>query len=69
MQKTDTMKAVQFSCPNCKKEAIGWQDGEGLTRFQCPRCGTVTVSKAISRRHVQMDIYAPKGQVLIESYN
>lgn len=69
MQNKDILKAVKFSCPNCKLDDIGWQDSEGLTRFQCPRCGTVTVSKPMSRRHVQMDIYAPKGQVLIESYN
>lgn len=69
MQKRDTIKAVKFTCPNCKHEDTALQDGSGMTRFQCPRCGTCTVAKPMSRRHVQVDIYAPQGQVLIDSYN
>ena len=35
-----------------------------MIRFVCPNCGTVTVSKEKSRRHIQIDMYAPKGEVL-----
>ncbi len=51
-------------CHNCKAEMVGWQDEQGRTKVQCRQCGTVTVSIIKSRRHVQLDIYAPKGQVV-----
>ena len=69
MQNQEVVKAVKFTCPNCKRDDVAWQGKDGMTRFQCPRCGTVTVAKPMSRRHVQLDIYAPKGQVLVENYN
>ena len=52
-------------CNNCYTKLIGWQDSNGLTKVTCHVCGTVTVSKLMSRRHVQLDIYAPKGQVAL----
>ena len=45
-------------------EQIAWKNETGMTRFVCPHCGTVTVSKEKSRRHIQIDMYAPKGEVL-----
>ena len=35
-----------------------------MIRFVCPHCGTITISKEKSRRHIQIDMYAPKGEVL-----
>lgn len=66
MQNYETMKPVTVMCHNCQSQVVGWQDQSGLMRIQCPKCGTVTVSKVMSRRHIQLDIYAPKGQVLLE---
>lgn len=43
---------------------LHWKDETGMIRFLCPNCGTVTVSKEKSRRHIQIDMYAPKGEVL-----
>ena len=36
----------------------------GLCGFVWPHCGTITISQAKSRRHIQSDMYAPKGEVL-----
>lgn len=66
MIKTHTIRVVRVICNNCKDEIDGLQDEQGVTRIQCPKCGTVTVSKVMSRRHVQLNIFAPKGQVLLQ---
>lgn len=55
---------IKWVCMNCHKNIVGTQGSDGLTRIHCPYCGTVTVSKIISRRHVQVDLYAPQGQEL-----
>ena len=67
MQKTENSKAVPFVCLNCKTTNVGFQDTEGLTRVKCEKCGAVTVSKVMSRRHVQFEVYVPKGKSLSES--
>lgn len=59
-------RMVKVICNNCFRSEYGVRDATGLIKFQCPYCGTVSVSKAMSRRHVQIDIYAPKGQTLID---
>ena len=59
-------KIVTFICVNCKSTIRGIQDSEGRTKIKCTKCGTVTVSKIMSRRHIQMDIYAPQGQRVLE---
>lgn len=64
MQQKDTAKPVDIMCNNCYMRTIGFRIN-GVTKVQCPRCGAVLVSKIMSRRHVQMDMYAPKGQQII----
>lgn len=59
-------KPVKVLCLNCHSMINAWRDEEGLTKSKCPRCGTVTVSKVMSRRHVQYDVFAPSGQQLID---
>lgn len=59
-------KTVEAECPNCHHRIIVWRDAEGKAKWVCPRCKAKTVSKVISRRHVQMDIFAPEGEVLIQ---
>ena len=66
MQKTENRKAIPFVCLNCKTTNVGWQGADGLTRMQCEKCGAVTVSKVMSRRHVQFEVYLPKGKSLRE---
>lgn len=59
-------KPIAMVCNNCFRQHIGIRDETGLIKFQCPRCGSVTVSRVMGRRHVQIDLYAPKGQQLID---
>ena len=58
---------IKWVCLNCRSIIVGFQGEDGLTRIKCLHCGTVTVSKLISRRHVQVDVFAPQGQELLRS--
>ena len=58
-------KPIKVHCLNCYNEVIGIQDDKGITKIQCPKCGSVIVSKVMGRRHMRVDIFAPKGQELI----
>lgn len=58
-------KPVKEVCHNCHLEITAWQDEKGMTKYQCPRCGAVSVSKPISRRQIQITVIAPKGQVIM----
>lgn len=59
-------KAVKVVCNNCFQQTIGWRDETGVIKYRCTKCGTVTISKAMSRRHIQFDMYAPQGQEIID---
>lgn len=59
-------KPVEMECPNCHHKTVVWRDSEGRAKWVCPRCRATTVSKVMSRRHVQLDIYAPEGEVLVQ---
>jgi predicted RNA-binding Zn-ribbon protein involved in translation (DUF1610 family) len=60
-------KPVKVVCHNCHLVQTAWQDENGVTKYQCPKCGAVSVSRIMSRRHVILDIYAPKGQVVVNN--
>ena len=60
-------KPVKVVCHNCHLVQTAWQDENGVTKYQCPKCGAVSVSRIMSRRHVTLDIYAPKGQVVVNN--
>ena len=64
MQNKGSSKPVSFKCFNCNHQEIAWKDEMGMIRFVCPNRGTGTVSKEKNRRHIQIDMYAPKGEVL-----
>jgi len=66
MDEHEYPKPVRFFCVNCKREVIGLQDENGKMRVSCSYCGAVTVSQLKERRHIQFDVYAPKGQYLIQ---
>lgn len=57
-------KPVRRICVNCGQELIGYQNGKGLVKMQCPRCGLVMVSRRISRRHERIDITPPPGNYI-----
>lgn len=56
---------VEVMCLNCYKKITAWRDEKGMTKSKCPRCGTITITKVKTRRHVQYDVYAPDGQTVI----
>lgn len=64
MQQEDKAKPVEIICNNCFNRMMGIRIN-GITKVQCPRCGAVLVSKVMSRRHIQTDTYAPRGQQII----
>lgn len=58
-------KTMHVVCNNCFYQTVHIIDENGVIKYQCPRCGSVTVSRILGRRHVQLDVYAPKGQEFI----
>lgn len=66
MPKFSYEKPVPFVCVNCHQKTIGIRDINGLTKVKCPHCGTVTISRVMSRRHVLLDVYAPEGQTIMQ---
>ncbi len=59
-------KAIKVICNNCFQPTMGVRDENGVIKYQCTKCGTLTVSKVMGRRHIQLDVYAPYGQELID---
>lgn len=59
-------KAVQVVCNNCFQQTVAWRDETGKLKYRCTKCGSVTISQVMSRRHIQTDMYAPQGQELID---
>lgn len=59
-------KTVKVICNNCFQQTIGLRDETGVIKYRCSKCGTVTISKVMSRRHIQFDMYAPQGQEIID---
>ncbi len=59
-------KAVKVVCNNCFRITTGYRDENGVVKYQCTRCGATSVSKVMGRRHVQLDVYAPAGQELLD---
>lgn len=55
-------KPIACYCRNCGQLHYGYRTSEGLAKLQCPKCGAVSVSKLMGRRHEQVDFYPPRGQ-------
>lgn len=58
---------VRRYCPNCGNLASGGRDEDGVAKLTCRRCGTVFTSKLKSRRHDRLDVYAPRGEEILET--
>lgn len=56
-------------CVNCSSMIIGYKSKDGLVRMTCKFCGVKTVSKQISRRHYNLDIFAPAVGETTENSN
>ena len=48
-------------CSNCGELLYGYRNDEGKIKYECKRCGTVTVRIQKGRRHNKIDLYAPEG--------
>lgn len=59
-------KVVKVICNNCFQQTVGIRDETGIIKYRCSKCGAVTISKVMGRRHIQFDMYAPHGQELID---
>lgn len=57
-------KPLSCYCRNCGRLHHGYRTANGMAKMQCPKCGTVSVSKLKGRRHEAVDFYPPKGQVV-----
>lgn len=64
LKKSNIGKVV---CLNCYYETCCLREEDGFSKLKCPYCGAVTMIRSISRRHVQIDVYAPKGQKILEN--
>ena len=64
MGKTGTSRLM---CHNCHYETYVLRDERGFAEIQCPCCGAKITMRMISRRHIQIDVYAPKGQVVMNN--
>lgn len=64
MQTQEWKPAVMY-CVNCAEKIVGYRNADGKVKVECPRCGVKYVSQRKSRRHEQIDVYAPVGQVAL----
>lgn len=53
------IKVVRI-CRNCGAETIGFKNAQGTVKTKCPRCGAVSVSRMMGRRHERCDTYLPE---------
>lgn len=60
-------KPIIRHCRNCGGKIIGFKDSAGLVKAQCPKCGVLTVSRMVDRKHERCDTYAPPGMENIET--
>lgn len=65
MRLKDVTTPIHLVCLNCHHDLVGYSGENGQTKILCPCCGTLMVSKVISRRHVQVDVFAPQGEELL----
>ncbi len=61
--KKEIWTPFEMFCPNCAEHLYAVRNEEGRVKVQCPRCGVKYVSQLKGRRHEQIDMYAPAGQV------
>ncbi len=64
MNSSKKQQQVRY-CRNCGQKIIGYRDEDGMLRLKCPRCNAVSVSRKVTRRHEDVQEYAPPGQVII----
>ena len=57
----DNWTPIPMYCSNCGELLYGYRNDEGKIKYECKRCGTVTVRVQKRCRHNKIDLYAPEG--------
>lgn len=60
MELDELTKPYLEICDNCHKEIVAFKSDDGLIKYQCPHCGTITVKSFKSRYHYVKDIRRPR---------
>ena len=61
----DDWTFLPMYCNNCGQLNVGLKNGEGKIKYECKSCRMVFVRTLKNRRHQVIDVYAPKGEILI----
>lgn len=62
MVNEDNWIPVRWYCPHCSHLITGYRNAKGDVKQECGYCGTVMLRRKISRKHISLDIYAPKAE-------
>lgn len=60
MELSELTQPYREICDSCHKEIIAFKSEDGLVKYQCPFCGTVTVKRIKSRYHYVKDVRRPR---------
>lgn len=61
----EEIKVIEIICQNCHTLCYGYYVAGDKTKITCRKCGAVTITQIMSRRHINYELYAPKGQIFI----
>lgn len=64
MELSELTQPYREICDGCHKEIIAFKSENGLIKYQCPFCGTVTVKRFKSRYHYVKDVRRPRRYVM-----
>lgn len=51
-----------WHCPHCGNLTQAHMSANGTMKTKCASCCTVLVRRKIGRRHIRLDVYAPKKE-------
>lgn len=51
-----------WHCPHCGNLAQAHMSASGTMKAKCASCCTVLVRRKMGRRHIRLDVYAPKKE-------
>lgn len=61
--KKETWTTASLYCPNCGKKFWAHVPASGKIKSACASCFAVVVKTKIGRRHTQLDVYVPAGDL------
>ena len=66
-QEQEAISILSWYCCNCGTKITSIRNEDGYYKAKCPKCGSCSVRKIMSRRRDVIEIIAPKGQVNTEA--